>query len=103
MKHKKAWTIGGGLAFVALLASALAGGDYIIDKAAKPPLKRLICNVHDSLMQKDRKMMREAAIQSVKTQSFFKGTMTAREKTKAQEQWENDSALYIKGLEDGGR
>lgn len=104
-KHK-VLTVGGSLAFIALVATAWAGGKYLISEAKetiiKPPLVKLICNVHDSVSVKDRRMILDANMQSRKTQSYMQTWMADPNlKSAAESNWHRDSASYAQGLIDG--
>jgi hypothetical protein len=107
MKTKnKVLTVGGSLAFIALVATAWAGGKYLLSEAkeniVKPPLVKLICHVHDSVSIKDRRMLLDANMQSRKTQSYMEVWMANPELVDAaKRKWHDDSVAYAQGLIDG--
>jgi hypothetical protein len=98
----KIWSVSGGFAFLALAAGGITGGDYLTDRIIKPPFVKCIVHTHDSISVPDKMMVRRAAMQARKTQSYLESNMSRREILRADTAWQRDSTLYAAGLEDGG-
>jgi hypothetical protein len=95
---KREWTLGGIAAAIVLSASTFAGGKYLLNETVRPPLVKLICVTHDSLSKGDREIMLDAALQSIKAQSYTKALLYNPElRNIANDNWRDDSALYMRG------